>query len=69
MVVSFLLVNGRVLGVVGGWFWRRRAAGWAYLQGCPSVAAVFRRHGSSVGGSHTERHSAVWHLVQARPMN
>ena len=27
MVVSFLLVNGRVLGVVGGWFWRRRAAG------------------------------------------
>jgi len=69
MVVSFLLVNGRVLGIVGGWCWRRPAAGRADLQGCASVAGVVRRHGSSIGRSHTERHSAAWHLVTARPMS
>src|SRR5260370_32163393 len=38
------------------------------FQGCPSVAGVVLRHGSSSGSSHTERHSAVCHLVKARPV-
>ena len=39
------------------------------LRGCAPVAGVVRRHGSSIDGSHTRRHSAAWHLVKARPMS
>ena len=34
-----------------------------------ATAGVVRRHGSSIGSSHTERHSTVCHLVKARPMS
>jgi hypothetical protein len=38
------------------------------FRGCPSVAGVVRRDGSSIGSRHTERHSTVCHLVKVRPM-
>jgi len=37
------------------------------FQDCPSLAGVVRRRGSSIGSSHTGRHSAVCHLVRAWP--
>jgi hypothetical protein len=39
------------------------------FQGCPSVAGVVRRRGSSIGSSHTEPRSIVCHLVKAWPMS
>jgi hypothetical protein len=68
MVVSFLLVNGRVLGVVVG------GSGGAGLRAGPIFRAVHPWQGlpaimAAVSAAVTRRHSAVWHLVKARPMS